>query len=59
MRLHPAYRVIEAAEAAWSRDRHQAQQRAVMLVRALYDAGLLPGARVENGNVVVDDVPQT
>lgn len=39
--LHPVYKVVEAIESTWSRDRAQQWQRTLLVVRALAEAGHL------------------
>lgn len=47
--LHPAYKVVQAIESTWSRDRAQEWQRTQLVVRALAEAGLLVGGELKGG----------
>jgi hypothetical protein len=47
--IHPIYKAVESAEAAWARDRQQAWQRTVIVVCAMFNAGMLSGGYMEGG----------
>jgi hypothetical protein len=50
--LHPAYATIARAERCWTADDAQARIRANLLVRLLFDHGLLVNAAVDGDFVV-------
>lgn len=53
--LHPVYKVVEAVESTWSRDRPQQWQRTLLVVRALAEAGFLNGGRLIDGKYCVKE----
>lgn len=47
--LHPAYKVVQSIESAWSRDRAQEWTRTQLIVRALAEAGMLGVGELRDG----------
>lgn len=56
--LHPVYKVVEAAESMWSRDRAQQWQRTQTVVRAIAEAGMLMNGELIDGKFYCKDATE-